>query len=393
MKNPIIHVITKYFYPVAAGIETNILETYSKLASKWDITIHASADEYLHKNSLASSERIRNMSIARYPNQGELFGYMGNIDYTKADIVALHNFNVFFWRYFVLVLYHKLIGIKQYRLIVTPHGGFTPEWTMFKWPIRVFKYIYHRIVGTLCLNYLADEVRCVSLWEKEEMIKMGVKQEHITTITNGLEDEAFMDVDKLVSSKTKKFIKELGPYIIQVGRIYPIKNYETVIRALPSIPKVKYLILGQIEKSAQFANYQADLIDLAKQLGVEDRLVFGGVVRGVDKYYIIKHAELMVHMAIWESFCNVVHEGMSQGRVCIVANNTALPLLIKDGVNGYVVDTKDSIKLAERINYVLSNKGSRSIKQIEKINRELGQNDSWANVAGKMEKLYLKNQV
>ncbi len=393
MKKPTIHVITKYFYPVAAGIETNILETYSKLASKWDVTIHASADEYLHKNSLASSERIRNMGISRYANHGELFGYMGNIDYTQADIVALHNFNVFFWRYFVLALYHKLIGRKKYRLIVTPHGGFTPEWSMFKWPIRVFKYIYHRVIGVLFLNYLADEVRCVSLWEKKEMIKMGVKQDHITTITNGLEDEAFMEVDKLVSAKTKKFIKELGPYIIQVGRIYPIKNYETVIRSLPSIPKVKYLILGQIEKSAQFANYQSDLINLAKQLGVEDRLVFGGVVRGIDKYYIIKHAELMVHMAIWESFCNVVHEGMSQGRICIVANNTALPLLIKDGVNGYVVDTKDSIKLAERINYVLSNKGSRSIKQIEIINRELGQNDSWANVASKMEKLYLKDQV
>ena len=42
-----IHVITKYFYPVAAGIETNILETYSVLVKKgWDVTVHTSKDEY-----------------------------------------------------------------------------------------------------------------------------------------------------------------------------------------------------------------------------------------------------------------------------------------------------------------------------------------------------------
>ena len=45
MSDKRLHVITRYFYPVAAGIETNILETYSILASRgWDITIHTSKD-------------------------------------------------------------------------------------------------------------------------------------------------------------------------------------------------------------------------------------------------------------------------------------------------------------------------------------------------------------
>lgn len=389
MHKPRVHVITKYFYPVAAGIETNILETYSKLANIWDITIHTSADEYLRKNSLPRSARLRALNIKRYLFKGEVTGYLASIDYKTADIVALHNFNIFFWRYFVLALYHRLIGTKKYRLIVTPHGGFTPEWSMFPALTRLGKYVYHRIFGSLFINYLADETRCVSLWERAEMIKMGVHKGRITTITNGLEDEAFMDVNKLASLKTKQFVKQLGTYIIQVGRIYPIKNYETMIRALPLIPEVKYLIVGQVEKSAQFANYKDDLINLAKQLGVADRLIFGGVVRGVDKYYLIKHSKLMVHMAIWESFCNVVHEGMSQGKVCIVANNTALPLLIKDGVNGYTVATKDSAVLADKINLCLSPKHKKIIQKIESHNQMVGQNDSWANVAQKMYELYV----
>ena len=94
-------------------------------------------------------------------------------------------------------------------------------------------------------------------------------------------------------------------------------------------------------------------------------------------------------MALWESFCNVVHEGLSQGLVCIVANAYALPYLIKDGVNGYLVDTFDSNELAAKINYVLQNTNSQKILSMKKLNQQLGLKDSWNNVAEKMNQLYL----
>lgn len=380
--------ITKYFYPVAAGIETNILETYACLSKDWDITIHTSSDEYLSKNSLPEKATMRGLNIKRYQYDGELKGYLASIVYRDAGVIALHNFNVFFWRYFLISLYHKLLGLKKYRLIVTPHGGFTPEWSMFPILTRIAKYLYHRIIGSFFINYVADEVRAVSEWERIEMIKMGVKPIHITTITNGLENEAFMDVDSLASTEIKKRVKDTGDYIIQIGRIYPIKNYETVIRALPEVPNIKYVIVGQIEKSIQHANYQKDLLALAKKLNVEDRVIFFGVVRGIDKYYLLKHAKMMVHMALWESFCNVVHEGMSQGLVCIVANNTALPLLVKENINGYLVETKDHISLARKINHVLNIKNSAIIKIIKKNNFLSSENESWSHVSAKMRKLY-----
>lgn len=394
MKHKSIDVITKYFYPVAAGIETNILETYSVLAGKHiDVTIHTSRDEYIEKNKLPESETIRKLKVKRYTFINEVVGFGVNIDWKKTDIVALHNFNVFFWRYFIIVGFHKLLGKKTYRLIVTPHGGFCPQWSMFPIISRTLKYIYHRLVGSLFINLLADEVRVVSDWEKLQMIKLGVRENLITTITNGLENEAFMDVDALASAKVKTLVKNLGSYIIQIGRIYPIKNYETVIRALTRVPKAKYLIIGQEEKSARYKTYKQDLLDLAEKLHVADRVIFGGVLRGVDKYFVIKHSELMVHMALWESFCNVVHEGMSQGCVCIVANNTALPLLIKDGVNGYCVETKDDTALAEKITYVINNKNNKIIKDMKKRNLSLGKNDSWKHVAEKMFALYYNTHI
>jgi len=281
----------------------------------------------------------------------------------------------------------KLTGKKTFGLVITPHGGFNPEWRVFSKIQRIIKPLYHFTLGTLFINLTADGVRAVSEWEKNEMIKKGISKKLIRVITNGLEDEAFMDVDKKASNDIKNTVKRFGKYIIQVGRIYPIKNYETVIRALPKIDKdINYVIVGQEEKNTE---YKESLIKLADELGVGKRLKFAGVVRGVDKYYLIKKAKMMVHMAIWESFCNVVHEGLSQGLVCIVANNTALPLLVKNGVNGYVVETKDHLGLAKRINYVIKNFNGQAIKNIRKLNQEFGKDSSWSSVSAKMGEFYL----
>jgi len=248
--------------------------------------------------------------------------------------------------------------------MVTPHGGFNPEWSMYSPLVKLFKMPYHYTLGTFFMNTVVDSVRAVSGWEKNELIRRGVQENKIVTISNGIEDEAYHDVDSLASLKSKRLVKSLGTYILQIGRIYPIKNYETTIRSLVHTPKnINYCIVGADEKDLGYRN---SLLTLAKSLGVSERVKFVGVIKGIDKYYIIKHATMMVHMAIWESFCNVVHEGLSQGLVCIVANNTALPLLVKDGVNGYCVDTYDHLQLSKKINYVLDNYHDPSIIEMRK---------------------------
>ena len=384
---PKIDIIVKYFYPVAAGIETNIMETYSVLVKRgWRVTIHTSKDEYLTKNSLADREMIRGMSVRRYPFTSEFLGFMPDIDWQHTSVVALHNFNVYFWKLLLYSLWLKITNKKHFALIVTPHGGFNPEWSMYSFATKLIKIPYHYVLGTALINSVVDKVRAVSEWEKAELIKKGVRRQRIVVIANGIENEAYMDVDSKASVNMKNTVKKLGRYIIQVGRVYPIKNYETTIRALTRIPKdVKYVIVGQEEKSTE---YKTSLIELASSLGLSNRVVFLGVVRGIDKYYLIKHAEMMVHMAIWESFCNVVHEGLSQGLVCIVADNTALPYLIRNNVNGYCVETRDSEALAEKIIFVLSHKNSALIKDMQKRNAIYGLTDSWDHVANAMDSLY-----
>ena len=314
MKNRRIDIIVKYFYPVAAGIETNIMETYSVLQKNgWDVNIHTTRDTLTSKNTLAKGDSLRGLDVLRYPSS--FIGFVPNIDWKNADLICLHNFNVF--PHFFIMLYTlglKLFGRKKFKLILTPHGGFNPEWSTFPVAHRYIKKLYHYTLGALLINLSVDCVRAVSEWEKNEIIIHGVTKEIVKMIPNGIENEAYINVDKKASQNIKDKVAQYGRYIIQVGRIYPIKNYETTIKSMVHIPKdVKYIIVGPKDHIMGKEDYEANLKKLAKDLGVSKRVIFAGVLRGVDKYYIIKHAQMMVHMALWESFCNVVHEGLSQG--------------------------------------------------------------------------------
>ncbi|OGD99371.1 hypothetical protein A3B54_04525 [Candidatus Curtissbacteria bacterium RIFCSPLOWO2_01_FULL_42_50] len=93
-------------------------------------------------------------------------------------------------------------------------------------------------------------------------------------------------------------------------------------------------------------------------------------------------------MSKLEGFCNAVHEGISQGLVCIVSNTTALPYLIKDGVNGYCLAPNDFKAVAEKIKFVLKNKNSTKILEMEKRNKDFAAGHSWQNVAQEVEDFY-----
>ncbi len=396
MKSKTVHIIVKYFFPVTAGIEVNVAQTYSRLVKNgWQVILHTSRDTYTERDILPVEETIMGIQVKRYSFKP--WGFFPKIDYQKTDVVALHNFDIFPHLHLLLkYLGMKLTGNKKFALILTPHGGYNPEWGIFSKSQQLIKKTYHETLGKWLINAVVDGVRAVSEWERVELIKSGISANKVRTIANGLEDEAFADIDKLASSEIKNTVKKYGRYIFGNARIYEIKNQETVIRALPLIPKdVIFVNIGTtgstVGSKLSTDSYLIYLKKLAEELGVGDRVIFPGVVKGNDKYFLFKHAVAFVHMAIWESFCNVVHEAISQGQVCIVANNTALPYLVENNTHGYLVDTHDHKALAAKINFVLDSKNKVAVNKIKENNLIHGHENSWESVSKRMEGFYLNS--
>ncbi len=379
-----IDVVTTYFYPVTAGIETNILETYAVLAQLgWSITIHTTASTLDEKNILPSQEVIRGMQVIRY--REHLFGFSPILDYTTTGMICLHNFNIFpHLTILVIAFCHRLIKSRHYGIFLTPHGGFTPEWPLFPWLTRSIKRLYHQTVGRLLIGSVVDGIRAISKWENQELIKFGLRPSKIILIENGLDPVAKLNHSKLASSKIKGLTQRLGNYIIAIGRISPIKNYETIVKAISLInSNINLVIIGP----TQDLSYQDTLIEQAHDLNISNRVHFLGVVRGSDKYYLIQKSKVFIHMARWESFCNVVYEAMCLGKTCIVANNTALSSLVDHRVTGIVTPTYDSDKLAETIK-LFTNNTKASLRKVILNNLRAKKFPIWEETAIKMDNTY-----
>ena len=275
--------------------------------------------------------------------------------------------------------------MKTPKVFLTPHGGYTPGWSTFGPVSRVIKQFYQKTLGTFLINSVVNGLRSVSKWETRETVKSGVKPEIVRTITNGLKAEVYTDIAKLASDEIKSQVKKIGTYIVQVGRIHPIKNQLTTIKSLTLLPDhISFAIAGPVTDP----EYIKTLDDTIRDLKLEHRVHFLGVVEGTDTFYLLKHSLANVHMAIWESYCNAVHESMSQGCICIVSKDTALEELIKDGVNGYCVPAHDFNEVASKVKYVLDNSTSSDIKKMRLNNIKFTKGHSWEEISAQVRKFY-----
>ena len=385
MKKKQLHIVNKYYLPVLAGIETCISETYSRFSpDEWNITIHTSADSLDAPNSLPEEEIDRGMNIIRYKTRRGIFVPL--IPWTTADIVVLNNFSVspvlpVLVQGFAL----KLVGLKRAKMVLAPHGGYTPNWSHFvPWQAHIKKFL-HNVVGKFLINATVDAVHSVAEWERERLIAAGLNPVRIHVIPNGVEDVAFNRSHEHVSAKTKKLVKKSGDYILAISRIHPLKNIEVAIKSLTHVPEhIKLVILGQNQDEA----YYGDLVELIQVLGLTDRVVFAGAITGGDKYHVINNAIAMVHTSRFEVDPLVIKECLTQGTICVAANNTGTGRLIVDGVNGYLVPTFDENKLAEVICHIIDNPRGRENNAVRKYNRDNRDLYRWTKASGQIQLLF-----
>ncbi len=385
-----IRAFSTFFYPVLAGLEISVLEIYSRLTKQgWDIEMHATNNDLVKKNSLPKTETLNGIKIKRFSSSIYCFmPWKMSSSFNSGGIIHFHDFEILpgIWllSYFSLL---KLFQKNKSVVIVSDHGMFSRKINSnSSIKLRIKKIIDHS-VGVFLINRSADKVHTVSDWLKTGLIEAGVKSSLIEVIGNGIEDTAFSDIEKEASQEIKKKVLELGSYILQVGRIDRVKNFEVTINALKTnSADIKLAIAGPIHDK----NYHEELIKLAELNGVRNRVFFLGPILGADKYYLMRNALVIVHMSISEGFGNVVLEAMSQGSICIVSKGNALEELVTDGISGFCLEYDDVVHLGEKIKYIALSTNNKEILKMKGNNRQMATNKSWNTVAGEIDKFYIR---
>lgn len=145
-------------------------------------------------------------------------------------------------------------------------------------------------------------------------------------------------------------------YIFWVGRLVKIKGVdylaETAELVLKALPDWKWLAAGDGEEREWLEGY-------IREHGLEDRLVLLGRVEDLRAYY--EKAEIYVLTSRSEGLPMCLLEAKGYGLPCVSFDiRTGPGEIIRNGVNGYLVEPYDCEKLAEKICKLAADKELRT---------------------------------
>lgn len=181
----------------------------------------------------------------------------------------------------------------------------------------------------------------------------GLVTKKKTVIGHGIDTEMFSPGEKQKSDTLR---------IISVGRIDPIKNYETLIKAIGMIKekvKVKVKIIGPVmfEKRQK---YLQELKNKVKEFGVEREIEFVGPVAHLKLPEYLQKSDVLINLCPTGSPDKAILEGMACQLVVLVANKT-MENDFGNYVNRLIFNHGDETDLAEKI---VDLKNSSDIKEI-----------------------------
>ncbi len=137
--------------------------------------------------------------------------------------------------------------------------------------------------------------------------------------------------------------------LLTVGRLHPVKGLEYLLEALSIVDdhKVKLAIVGDTTRNP---NYTKKLFNLAKKLGLSNRVDFVGEVGNVySLIQLYKEADIFILPSVWETSPHALMEAMCIGLPIIASNVGGISELIENEITGILVPHKDSKALAQAI--------------------------------------------
>ena len=182
--------------------------------------------------------------------------------------------------------------------------------------------------------------------------KYKIDEGSFKIISPGVDIDKFKPEDKDFNLLKALGIDEKSRILLYVGRVTKGKNMGLLLCAF-SMLKDKNVFLIVIGTSAQMPYF----VDLAKKLGVENRVKFAGFKKDVSLFYNI--ADFLIVPSTLEGFGHVYLEAMASGVPCIAFKTdypkvcVATEEIIIDGKNGFLVNKPDAENLAEKMKYAL----------------------------------------
>ncbi len=301
-----------------------------------DVTILTRTDSDLHKKSVLSGIRTMSVHVSNLSFLNPLT-LLRLIRLFKKEIpqYVILNFSADIK---TVGLAAKSAGIKN---IIYRRGSAIPiRNTMIN------RFIYKNIITDIIAN--SEETKRTILYNNSGLFPAG----RIRVIYNGIDLPHIdaMPVIRLYERKSNEVI------IGSAGRLSPEKGHHYLVELAEVLKKrgKNFVILIAGEGPQELM-----LKDLAKQKGVEDRIVFLGFLNNIKAF--MENIDIFVLPSIWEGFGYVTIEAMACNKPVVAFNTGSNPEIIRDNETGYLVNDFSKDSLTDKVETLIDDPALRIV--------------------------------
>ena len=226
-----------------------------------------------------------------------------------------------------------------------------------------------KIANLWAAQFFVNSIEIKKLIQKTERIDPGI----ITVIYNGIDQPSLIETRKSSEKIRTQFeIPENSAVVGIVSNMNrPVKRVDLFVKAASIIsqsnPDVYFIVVGH-------GKYLPDLKSMAERFGIGNNVKFLG--SHPDPLKIIPHFDIGVNTSDSEGFSNAVLEYMICGKPVVATNIGGNIEIIDEGRNGFLVPPGNAILLAQKIEYLLSNKGLRQTMGKNALQKTMGFSNS-----------------
>lgn len=269
---------------------------------------------------------------------------------------------------FSLGLFGKIISRKFGIPFIHTYHTMWEDYMHYIVPVKGGRNIYSkRFARTLSKNFVRKAECIITPSKKTEKYlkyRCKIKNKPIYIVPTGIDTKPFnksnFSDDDRKTLRNSLGIKDDDKVIIFLGRVAEEKSIDVIMKNMPSVfksmPNTKFLIVGD-------GPSKADLEQQAKDLGINENVIFTGKVpwQDVPKYYNI--ADVFVNASLTET----------QGLTFIEAMAAGLPVIARFAPNltEYIYNNKNGILIKKDSDF---SKAIISILSNEKLAKKLTSN-------------------
>ena len=322
----------------AEGVCVSIANSFAHKGWKVDLVVlNLKNETYFHRLSKSINLIVLNINNVR----NSTFPLLKYIYKNKPKIMFVFNYEssiiIMILRYilrFKLKIISRNINTFSIKLEQFKKQGY---WTKY-FVLPLIKLFYDK----------TDHVinQCYAM--RDDLIRMYPR---LTENSSVIYNPVPFHIEEYINKHDLSQIKKKN-YILCVGRLEKQKAFNYAIEAFSGIkdnfPNLRLKIVGQ-------GSLKQELKQKAIDLNVENRVDFEGFQKDIIPYYL--HSKATVLTSIYEGYPNVLIESIAMNTPVVAFNCPNGPNeIIKDGINGYLVNQFDVKDLKNKLSILLEEK-------------------------------------